>query len=153
MSAPEIEFLLVANHAEAINGLLYISGGGWTQHMRPAIPGGGVAPSHIGIAVSVRVPWSETEKPIAISLDIEDLDGNRQLSSLNGQINVGKPPGVAPGTDQYAAVAANAEVAFPHAGSYRIIARLVEGGKPKHWTFQVHDIPGMPMPAGGKPSG
>ncbi len=40
---PTIEFLILAHHVEAVNGLLYISGGGWNDHRR--VPAHGVPPA------------------------------------------------------------------------------------------------------------
>ena len=46
----ELEILMLANHAEAANGLLYVLGGGWTHHWRPPPPSEGpVQPSTIDI--------------------------------------------------------------------------------------------------------
>jgi len=150
----QIEFLLLANHAESVNGLLYLAGAGWTEHNRPMPPVGSPPPSHIGVAVGVRVPWDETNKPIELILEIEPTSGGTKLAQLSGQINVGRPPNLALGTDQHAMIAVSAEVIFPAAGEYRVVARLAEGLHDKSWVFRVHDIPvpGMP-PTTGPASG
>jgi hypothetical protein len=151
-SDPQIEFVMMANHAESVHGLLYLSGGGWTEHSRPVMPGGAIPPSHLGIAVGVHVPWDSAGLPLSVTIDIETSDGRQKLATLNGQLNVSKPPGTAPGTDQHAVLAVSANVQFPHAGGYRTVARIGQDGEPKYWNFRVHDLLGMPMP-GSTPSG
>ena len=37
---PEIEYVTVANHAEAINDMLYLQGAGWTDIQQPMGPKG-----------------------------------------------------------------------------------------------------------------
>ena len=58
-----VDFVLMANHVEVVNGLLYVSGGGWTDHHRRLPPDGApIPPSHLGIGVSVVVPWNEKNR-------------------------------------------------------------------------------------------
>ena len=73
----QFELLCLANHVEAINGLLYMTGGGWTEHHRPPLqPNGSTTISHIGIAVMVRIPWNETNRPHRFQVEIQDLAGD-----------------------------------------------------------------------------
>src|SRR5216683_35017 len=86
-----IDALILANHAEAVNGLLYISGGGWTDLHRQ-IQDGKPPTNHFGIAASVRVPWHETNKPHKFILEIENEDSTAIIMRAEGQMNVGRPP-------------------------------------------------------------
>ena len=83
LNAPEglegpgtIRFPMLANHVENINGLLYVSGGGWTDHHRAIVPGAPVPISHLGIAASVTVPWTQTNRQHTVIINTEDDDGN-----------------------------------------------------------------------------
>ena len=138
-----IDFLLVANHVEVINGLLYVSGGGWTEHRRPMTPQG-PALSHLGIGVSVLVPWTATNQAHTLKIVVEDEDAT-PLLSIDGQINVGRPPTLPAGSEQSVLLGFPLNIQFPHAGTYRAIASVEESGASKHWTFRVFDI-AMPTP-------
>jgi len=102
---PEIELLLLANHVEGINGLLFVSGGGWTDFHRPVQPGQAPPPSHFGIGVGVRVPWNETNRVHRLEVYIEDRDAATQVANVNAQFNVGRPAGLPPGEDQHTVLA------------------------------------------------
>jgi hypothetical protein len=73
---PSIDFVMLANHAEAINGLLYMLGGGWTDHRRMVVAGQPNPPSAFSIALSVYTPWSETNRPMDLTVSVENDDGS-----------------------------------------------------------------------------
>lgn len=134
-----IDVLILANHAEAINGLLYISGGGWTELHRQ-IHGGRVPPSHFGIGISVRIPWNETNQPHTFLLEIQNDDATVQIARAEGEVNVGRPPQLVPGSVQHAVLAMNVDTVFPAPGGYRLIVTVDEGKAVGTWPFRVHDV-------------
>jgi hypothetical protein len=136
-----IEFLILANHVEAINGLLYISGGGWTDQNRGAAPDQGTPLTHFGIGVSVLVPWGQTNQGHTLSIAIKDVDGAAVLQGPPVPINVGRPANLPPESDQRVVMALDIDFAFPRQGTYRIAARLDDRHE-KTWTFRIHDLPG-----------
>ncbi len=150
ISGPEIELLTLANHAEAVNGLLYLSGAGWTDLMRPIPPGGTPPPNIIGIALAILVPWGETNKRHRVVIRIENDDGN-ELMKVEGDVEMGRPPGTVQGSDFRGVMAINGQVQFPHAGIYRVIASVAD--RSRSVRFRVHDIPipTSPMPPGAPP--
>ena len=139
LESVSIDFLLVANHVEVVNGLLYVSGGGWTEHRRPVTPQG-PSLSHIGIGVSVLVPWTATNQQHTLTIVIEDEDAT-PLLKIDGQINVGRPPTLPVGAEQSVLLGFPLNIQFPHAGTYRAVAMIDEGGEARRWTFRVHDVP------------
>jgi uncharacterized protein DUF6941 len=135
-----VDFVMLANHVEVVNGMLYVSGGGWTDHRRPILPAGSAPPlSHLGIAASVLVPWNETNIPHVLTVQIEDEDSNVILK-IEGHLNVGRPPNLPPGSSQPVMFGFPLDLQFPHPGGYRIAA-FVGDGETKHWPFRVHDMP------------
>ena len=90
-----IDVLIPANHAEAINGLLYLSGGGWTDVHRQ-IRGDNIPINHFGIGMSVRIPWHETNEKHRFTLDVQNEDALQVVVHAAGDINVGRPPQLAP---------------------------------------------------------
>ncbi len=134
---PQIELLTVANHAEAVNGLLYLSGAGWTDLRRP-MPAQGPPPvNHLGIGIAVLVGWEETNHRHRIDIRMENADGV-QLMNMQADLEMGRPAGLAPGSDLRGVMAINAELQFPAAGIYRVIASV--GENPRSVTFRVHDV-------------
>src|SRR5665213_3177253 len=93
MDSPEIENMILANHVEAVNGLLYISGGGWTDHWRPAAtnPGQPVV-SHLGVGVTVLVPWIASGSPYPLSVPVEVWVGP-QIAGVGPQLSSTRAPG------------------------------------------------------------
>jgi hypothetical protein len=135
----QIDVLILANHAEAINGLLYLSGGGWTDAHRQIRDG--IAPTnHFGIGISVRVPWHATNQPHKFVLEVQNEDATVTIMRAEGDINIGRPPQLAPGDIQHAVLAINVDTVFPAPGGYRVIATLNGGQSIATWPFRVHDI-------------
>lgn len=136
---PEIEFLILADRAEVVNGKLYMMGGGWSDLQRmPAAENQPPPPSHLSVAVSVSVGWNETNETHHLRLTIENEDATQRLAEVEGDIEVGRPPGIPPGSDQRALLAVSAAVAFPSPGAYRVMATLA--GESRSVTFRVHDV-------------
>lgn len=134
---PEIELLTVANHAEAINGLLYLSGAGWTDHFRAVQPNGQPGNSHIGIGLAILVPWVETNRRHHIVVRIENEDGKEQFR-IEGDLELGRPAGVPEGSDLRSVVAVNGDLQFKSPGIYRVVATIAE--HTKKVVFRVHDL-------------
>ncbi|HVB54363.1 MAG TPA: hypothetical protein VNF24_09275 [Candidatus Acidoferrales bacterium] len=145
MEQPRIENLILANHVEAVNGLLYIAGGGWTDHWRPAA-GSPAQPvvSHLGVGVTVAVPWTASGNLCPLSVSIEDSVGN-QIAGMVTQLNTSRPAGLPTGADLRTVLALSMNVVFPKPGEYRVAATLA--GQPTRVVdFRVHDVAPPPVP-------
>ena len=132
----EIEMLMLANHAEALNGLLYLSGAGWNVVTRSYTGGENPQPHHFGIALSVLVGWNETHHPHTVNVAIETEDG-AELWSLAGELEVRRPPEHPPGTDLRAVLALMVTFSFPGPGGYRVVTRT--GDAHRMTSFRVVD--------------
>jgi hypothetical protein len=91
--------MLLCDHVAVAEGKLYISGGGWTIT--------GPAPVPTGIAVILGVPWDRANVQIQFTLRLLQEDGQPVLQEgpvgptpleIGGQFEVGRPPGVRPGS-------------------------------------------------------
>lgn len=91
--------MLLADWAEAINGKLYIQGGGWS---RTAVPQG--MPFTFSVAVKLDVEWTEANERQHLRISLLTQDGEPYLPDgahpvvLETDIEVGRPPGLAHGT-------------------------------------------------------
>ena len=138
MPGPMVETLLLANHAEALNGLLYIQGGGWVHHWRDRPVDGQPPPTaHFGVAMSILVPWGDTNRRYPLSLEIVPEDGGEPLTRIDASYEVGRPPGTPPGSDQRSVLAVNFDLHFPADGGYRVSAQT--GGSTREISLYVHD--------------
>jgi len=141
-----IDILALANHAEAINGLLYLSGAGWTNVTRVYPVGEQPNPHHFGIGISVLVPWSEANDRHSLAVWIESEDGGEPLmKAAEGELEVGRPAGLPHGSDLRSVLAIDATVAFPRQGGYRAVVEL--NGDRSTYAFTVTDRVSAPLSA------
>jgi hypothetical protein len=102
--------MMLADHAAAVGGKLYISGGGWSIT--------GPAPTPGAIAMDVKVPWDEREQEHKLLLELLDADGQPVLVptplgvkplNIEGKLKLKGPidPNVKPGTPLDAPFAIN----------------------------------------------
>jgi len=133
----QVETLMLANHAEALNGLLYIHGGGWSHHWRP-VTEGQTPPSQFAIAATFLIEPSEVGRDFQVVFRIVS-DGGEEVMKAEGPLQTAGKSGNA---DTYtrAAIAVNANVVFPHEGAYTISTAIGEGGG-SAVMFWVHDQP------------
>lgn len=91
--------MMLADSAQAVDGKLYVLGGGWS------ITGPDPIPS--AIAVKIEVPWDEANKKHILKLALFDEDGRSvKIPTPTGDVavemgtdfEVGRPPGLKPGT-------------------------------------------------------
>ncbi len=134
----EVALLTLANHAEVQNGLLYVSGAEWDTVTRTYPADGQAKPQHLAIALSVIVPWTETNTRQSVSVRMEDEDGQTRLLETHVDLEVGRPPGKPHGSDSRSALAITGEVRFPKAGGYRVVAEIDNGSR-RTYSFRVVD--------------
>lgn len=87
---------MLCDHAQVAEGKLFISGGGVTR-IRGAVPRG------FSVAALVQIPWDRANEPIPVSFNLVDQDGRQVVLddrevTWAGQVEVGRPVGVPPGT-------------------------------------------------------
>ena len=68
---PTVEFVILADHVEAVHGKLYMMGGGWENISVHDFE----APITLQIAASVQVPWNATNRQHLIRVEIQTVDG------------------------------------------------------------------------------
>lgn len=116
--------MIIADYADIVNGKLYLMGGGWDTFYAKEAP----SQVRLAIAVGVLVGWDETNVPLTVNVFVEDDDG-KQMAKIEGQMQVGRPAGLPPGSRQLSQMAANITMTLPAFGGYRV--RVAADG-PKH---------------------
>lgn len=136
----EIEWLILADAAQVVGNKLYLLGGGWDRLIANK---GFPLSQQIGIAMSINVPWNNTNEKHAFEIEIATEDG-QQIAKVDGGFEVGRPVGILPGQDQRIQLAANAALKLNDPGIYSIMARI-DGAICKRVHFSA--VPGQVSPA------
>jgi len=112
---PMVEFVMLADRAEAINGKLYIMGGAWDRLQKSDFG----TPHQLSIAVSVVVPWNATNEEHRLNVRVVDAD---EHEIAGGQVTfaAGAPAQMKRTESQKALLAFNMAVNFPGPGTFKV---------------------------------
>jgi hypothetical protein len=135
LTKPYVDWVMVADRAEVVNGKLYLMGGGWDVIHAADI----TKPIGLSFAVGVVVPWNATNQEHTVEISLVDGNGNRvdEVERV-AKFNVGRPPFLGVGDSQRVIIAVPGEaILFPRAGSYTIGA-TVDGENGRQTVFRVH---------------
>ena len=128
--------MMLADAAQAVNGKLYVLGGGWSVI--------GPDPSPMAIVVKLDVPWDQSNVRHQWQLELVDADG--QAVMLGGpeaqapvqvasDFELGRPAGLKPGTPLDLALAINIGP-LPLAPGNRFVWRLsIDGATHEDWQL------------------
>lgn len=142
--------MLLADSAQTAENKLYVLGGGWDVI--------GPAPSPFAIAMLIQVPWDQSNRRHDWTLELVDADGapvllptpmgGEEPVALNGQFEVGRPPGVAPGSWLAVPVAIMFAPLPLEAGGRYEWRLTVAGETDEDWRlpFSVREQPQQPPP-------
>jgi hypothetical protein len=128
----EVDFLLLADRAEAINGKLYMLGGAWD---RIGVGDFG-QPLGISIALGVLVPWTQTNMSHTVALTIRDADGQPLDFRIEASFVTGRPPFLSGETQRVLLAIPAASVLLPGPGGYVLVAE-VDGVESKIVRFSA----------------
>lgn len=93
--------MLLADSVQAVGGKLYVLGGGWSLT--------GPGPSPMALAIKIDLPWDRANLKHTWKLELVDSDGHPvkiqlpeqdepQPLLLQGELEVGRPPGLKAGS-------------------------------------------------------
>ncbi|BCJ64834.1 DUF6941 family protein [Polymorphospora rubra] len=108
MASPVEAQLILCDAAQAVSGKIHMLGAGWSMTSSPTAP-------H-AVAVLIKVPWDRANQQLPLKLQLLEADGNPvKVTASDGEvpigadanIEVGRPPGLAPGTMLDASFALN----------------------------------------------
>src|SRR5215212_5240142 len=120
LSPVEINALMLADSAQAVDGKLYVLGGAWNMLRFPEFPAGLM----VGIAVAIDIEWTETNRPHHLDIHFEDADGQQMDPRIGADFEAGRPPGAIPGAQLRIVMAVNGPVAIPGPGQYAAVASV-----------------------------
>ena len=128
--AVSIEFIMLTDHAEVVNGKLYMMGGGYDRRIINDI----ATPATLSMVVSVLVPWNLTNQPHTVKLRIETEDGRTVGQEIQGSLTAGRGIEAVSGQMFRVMAVVNCTLPLPQFGGYRVTASL-PGGQSKTTTF------------------
>src|SRR4051812_40790492 len=99
--------MLLADYAVLADGKLTIVGGGWSWV---------IGSQPLALAIKIEVPWDRANTKHKLRIELVDADGEAvlvpteagdQQFSIEGEFEVGRPPGLSPGTPLDSMLAVN----------------------------------------------
>lgn len=130
----EIDYLLVADFAEVVNGKTYLMGAGWDRFAPPQYP----AQLKIAVAVGVRVPFLESNMPHHLTVLLRREA--EEYVRMEADLETGRLPG-ARGESTMIPMALNATVAIAEPQTLELTAEL--GGHSRRIMIRAEG-PGQP---------
>lgn len=131
--------MLLADYVVVADGKLTIVGGGWSQT--------GPEPAPFGIGLLIQVPWDQANTPHQFKVELLDADGaavsfdeddpdneSDQSVEFGGEFEVGRPPGLKPGTPLDFPVAVNSVPLPLEPGRYEWRLTIDEQSR-QDWTL------------------
>lgn len=137
MEELQVEWLILADKAELVNGKLYMMGGGWDHLNVSELP----KRKSFSIAVAIEVPWTRTNEKHKMEIEITDEDHKESLAKIDAQFQVGRPPLMPSGSSQRVKMAFTVEsFEFKQPGLY-VIQSSVNGTPDRSIAFSVNPSP------------
>jgi hypothetical protein len=145
----DVEWLILADSAQVVGNKLYLLGGGWdVLNVVTGFP----VQQQCSVALSVRVPWNETNEKHTVEVEgLSEQPSTEQSKSLfkvEGQFEVGRPTGIRPGQDQRVQLAIGVNLSLEGPGTNVIIARI-EGQEMRRINFNAVDRSPIAQRRGG----
>jgi len=89
--------MLLCDAAAESGGKLFVLGGGWSIVRVPRVP------TPMALAIKMAIPWDQTNSPHPIAARLITADGEAveidgTVVQVEGKVEVGRPPGLKPGT-------------------------------------------------------
>jgi hypothetical protein len=131
---PSVDCFLLVDSAQVASGKLFILGGGWARLTTTQVP----VTRTFETAIRVVVPWTETNRPHQLELQVENEDGQALLETpVKAEIRVGRPAQLKDGTDQVVPLALRVgPVTLEREGRYALILRY-EGDVTARTAFDL----------------
>lgn len=130
------DFLMFAEGAEAVNGKIYILGGGIDLHHAPGFP----TMLKADIALGFLVAWGETNRKIDVKVRVIDED-DAEAFTFGLEAVVGRAPTAKPGQDIRSLVALRGPFPIAKPGAYKAVMFLNDEPQEPPFRFWVEQAP------------
>ncbi len=130
---PEVDYLLVADRAEVVNGKLYLMGGSWDRIQPQQFP----HRMMLGIALGVRIPFAHTDDQHTVAIEL--FHNDTRVIGFEAKLATGRPPGMA-GMDMLVPMAFNIPIAIPGEGQLTLRA-VIDGAARRRHEIKVIQRP------------
>lgn len=137
--------IMLCDHAEAVNGKLFINGGGINVFRVSSGPPHTISTA---LAVVIHVPWAATNRAHQLTVALLDEDGSevapwvpdgaspRPPVRVESQFNVGRPAQLRAGAAQSVPLAINFQLGLRSLGGYVFVVSI-DGDEVKRLPFRV----------------
>jgi hypothetical protein len=142
---PRISSFMAADHAEAVNGKLYVMGGGFDRLAPPTIPWD----VRFSLAAVLLVPWKDTNRRFPLEASVTSVDGEELGWQLAGELEAGRAPGTR-GADATIVIAAPVAFHIEEPTDFVLNFRFANDSRELRVTLAAPPplAAGMPPPAG-----
>ena len=128
--------MLLCDSAQSVGGKLFILGGGWSLIKKTE------QPMSMALAVKLGIPWSRSNERHRIHAQLESDQGSvvqheGEDVRAEGEIEVGRPPGLKPGTPLDAAFVLSFQGLALEPGGYVWVLRAGSDALLARAPFQV----------------
>lgn len=111
-----IRAMITADGAQAVNGKLYILGGGFDHINITTTP----LVHRFDLAMLIDVPWTATNEPHQLVVELVDADNNALGYRAEATLETGRPPGMRRGTSFTVPITLPVLAEFPEPGRYAL---------------------------------
>ncbi len=119
-----IDFVILGDFAQAVNGKLNLIGGGWNVHNATQYP----SVMQFGIGIGFLVPWALTNRSYTFELVIKESEGT-DLLKAGGEFEAGRKAGIPPGMTQRLTLGISGHIQLNSPGTYEIIVTTDKASK------------------------
>jgi len=139
------EFLFLAEAAESANGKIFIHGGGVDRHnvladAKPPIQ------LKADIALGILTDWNETNRTHLLAVTIYTED-SKSVWKMEGQFEVGRPPGAKPGQQFRQLIAVKGPIPLPDRGAFKMVLELDGKEQEPPFRFWIENLALAPAAA------
>jgi len=142
-TSPKVEFLLLADRAEAINGKLYLMGGAWDRMWVADF----AQPQSVSFAVGLLVPWSATHEEHRLSIRITG-DDETEVANVQVGFRAGASAQMQRTESQRVAMAFQVQPKLQRPGTYMVRAMIDDDSSPtnaRETVFYVNQRPALTL--------
>ncbi|MCC6934967.1 MAG: hypothetical protein IT333_00515 [Thermomicrobiales bacterium] len=129
----QIDWVMLADSAQIVNGKLYVLGGGWDTLI---VNGPFPVNRPCGLAIAFRMPGAGTMQRKTARIQVFDQEGTSTIATAEIQFQAGRVAGADPELPQRVQLAAGLNLSFPKAGGY-VVSVSIDGDEIGRTRFRV----------------